>query len=275
MLGGVRTCATPCGRATFPHSRARSSASRCEPRSREGSAGSPFSDNDAPSGKSSIGIAVRSLGAAVEPFRLQHHVHFGRVRNRAALRLRPFLGEQLCVRAAAFEAGSVTGRERRHLVEEEQRGIAVAPDRVMPVLEAQHAADPLPRGPAALAQGLVVAMKAPAAIAEQQCRAQALRPVRRTGRRDSAAARDGFSVSSAARDAPAGWRSAGPRPGRCPRALLEFALELFLALPLDLRSPSFCPLPPPASPHEMGRSGANVNPTCASWAPAARAWSAG
>ena len=110
-------------------SRAALQRSRCDAAHRKRDAGSFFSVSERAVGQIIDRHFVRSLRAAVEPFRLKHEIHLGRVRNGAALRLRPFLGERFRVRAAAFEAGTVTGRERRHLVEEEQRGVAVAPDR--------------------------------------------------------------------------------------------------------------------------------------------------
>src|SRR5829696_2267057 len=87
--------------------------------------------------------------------------------------------ECACREAAAFAAGAVAGGERRHLVEEEQLGVAGAPDRAMASLEVEHAADPLLRGPAPPPQrSRVTIVKAPAAIAEQE-------PAR--GRRDELA----------------------------------------------------------------------------------------
>jgi hypothetical protein len=87
---------------------------------------------------------VCSFGAAVEPLLLEDHVHLGRVRNADLLRLGPFRRKPRGVPAAALEAWAVAGRERRHLIEKEQRGVAVAPDLVVAVVERQDAADPLP-----------------------------------------------------------------------------------------------------------------------------------
>src|SRR6185295_14266797 len=76
--------------------------------------------------------------------------------------------EGLRVGAPAFEARTVASRERGDLVEEEQLGVVAAPDVALASLEVQDAADPLPRRPAPVSQGAVVAMKLAAAIAEQQ-----------------------------------------------------------------------------------------------------------
>src|SRR5438270_7565695 len=111
---------------------------------------------------------MRALRAAIEPLDLQHAVHFVDIGKCAALGLRPLLGKRCRVGAAAFETGAMTGSKRRDFVEKEQVRVAVPPDLVPPSLERQHATDPLPRGPAPFAQCLVVAMKAPAAIAVQR-----------------------------------------------------------------------------------------------------------
>src|SRR4029077_8413762 len=110
---------------------------------------------------------VRSLGASIEPLGLKDSIHFRRARNSAAVSLPPFLGKQHRIRAPALEARPMPGRERRDLIEEKQIGEARSPNVVAPPLELQHAADPLARGPAAPAQRPAVAMKAPAAIAEE------------------------------------------------------------------------------------------------------------
>ena len=77
-------------------------------------------------------------------------------------------GEAFRVPAPAFETGPVAGGERRHLVEEEQFGVAVAPDVALAVFEIEPAANPLPRGPAARAERLALVMQPPAAIAHQR-----------------------------------------------------------------------------------------------------------
>ena len=93
---------------------------------------------------------MQAFGLAVEPLGVQHLIH--RRRRRAFL----LAGEQrrkgFRVLAPAFEAGPVAGRERRHLIEKKQLGVIAAPDVALTVLELEHAADPLPRGPAAPGQ---------------------------------------------------------------------------------------------------------------------------
>ena len=80
----------------------------------------------APSGRSSIGQTMRPLGAAVEPLGMQDHVHLGGARALGSLRARrQCFGEGLGILAPALETGPVPGRERGHLVEEEQLGVAL------------------------------------------------------------------------------------------------------------------------------------------------------
>ncbi|HEY4983353.1 MAG TPA: hypothetical protein VII24_15765 [Pseudolabrys sp.] len=74
----------------------------------------------------------------------------------------------LGVLAPAFEARPVAGSERRHLVEEEQLAIAVAPDRAVAIVEGELAADPLPRRLAARPQRACLVMQTAAAIAHEQ-----------------------------------------------------------------------------------------------------------
>ena len=110
--------------------------------------------------------AVRALGLAVEPFGVQDFVH----RRRAgALGLAgEQRGETLGILAPAFEARPVAGGERRHLVEEEQFGVTVAPDVAMAVFEIEPAANPLPRRPAPRRELALVGVNSPAAIAHQR-----------------------------------------------------------------------------------------------------------
>ena len=110
--------------------------------------------------------AVPPFGAAVEAFGVQNVVH----RRRAGARpvAGKFQREVGCFLAPALEAGPVPGRERGHLVEEEQFGVVAPPDIALAALETQHAADPLPAGMAALAERAIVAMEFAAAIAEQR-----------------------------------------------------------------------------------------------------------
>ncbi len=109
---------------------------------------------------------VRALGFAVEPFGVQDFVH--RRRARALGLAGEQRGETLGILAPAFEAGPVAGGQRRHLVEEEQFGVAVAPDLAMAVVEIEPAADPLLRRPAPRRELALVVVNAPAAIAQQR-----------------------------------------------------------------------------------------------------------
>jgi hypothetical protein len=77
-------------------------------------------------------------------------------------------GERARVGAATLEAGAMPGGERGRLVEEEQLGIARAPNLAMPPLELEPAADPGARHPPPQPQRAVGAMEAPAAVAEEQ-----------------------------------------------------------------------------------------------------------
>src|SRR5690348_15261934 len=107
---------------------------------------------------------MHALGMAVEPLGLQHAVHLVDIGKVRALHLCPALREGIRGGAAALEAWAVAGGECRHLVEEEQIRVAArAPDVMPPPLERQQTADPAPRGPAALAERLVVTMEAAAA----------------------------------------------------------------------------------------------------------------
>ena len=65
----------------------------------------------------------------------------------------------LGILAAAFEARPMTGGQRRRLVEEEQLGVIAAPDVALAIFEVEHAADPLPRGPAPARQRLLVGVE--------------------------------------------------------------------------------------------------------------------
>src|SRR4051812_17007677 len=87
--------------------------------------------------------------------------------NGAAVSHRPEFRKRLCIRAPAFKARPVARGERGHLIEKEQFGIAVAPDPATAPFELQHTADPLPRGPAAFAQGLVGAVETSTTISKQ------------------------------------------------------------------------------------------------------------
>ena len=67
----------------------------------------------------------------------------------------------------ALEARAVTGGERGRLVEEKELRVIPAPDVAAPALEFADANEPVLVFPAAAAQGLIVAMQPPAAIAHQ------------------------------------------------------------------------------------------------------------
>jgi len=110
--------------------------------------------------------AVHALGLAVETLGVQTFVHRGGAGAR--LPAREQRGESFRLLAPAFETRPVTGGERRHLVEEEQFGVAVAPDVAVAIIEVEAAADPLLRRPASRAKLAVLIVQAPAAIAHEQ-----------------------------------------------------------------------------------------------------------
>jgi hypothetical protein len=112
---------------------------------------------------------VQTLGAAVKPLGVQHQIHLVGARALAKLeRLCQNRAKRFGILAPAFEAGPVPGGERGHLVEKKQLGVIAAPDVALAVLEVEHAADPLPRRPAALGQLRSSVVEAPAAIAHEQ-----------------------------------------------------------------------------------------------------------
>ena len=90
--------------------------------------------------------------------------------------------------APALEAGAVAGGERGRLVEKKELGVAIAPHLAPAALERADADDPAPRRPAPSAQ----ASDRRDAAARRDCpssrRARRRREIRRTGRRDFAAA---------------------------------------------------------------------------------------
>ena len=155
----------------------------------------------------------------------------------------------------------MAGRERRHLVEKEQRGVTVAPDVVMALLELQHAANPLPRGPAARARESGRRDESARRDCRKADRARASRSVRRTGRRDSAAAsrratRAHHGRFRACGDSSAGRRAHRLRGGRrigrregFPQALFQLAFELLLGV----FPPAFRGMRASCCPSEMGR----------------------
>ncbi len=196
MLGGVSTFAMPRGRAIFsrrslsvtPAQQLRAAHRECRAVHRDERAVGQFVDRH----------FVRPLRAAVEPFGLKHDDPSRAHSERARLSPAPISPRTLSrPRGGIRSTGGGRPRAPSPRRGRTVRCIAVAPDLAMPALERQHAADPLPRGPAALAQCLVVAMKTPAAIAEKQCRARASRSVRRKDRPGSAAAHQRFSAACA------------------------------------------------------------------------------
>ena len=148
-------------------------------------ASSPDSVTNAPSGKSS---SLRLCSRLARPSS-RSACSTSSISGALARAPRPanFSAKSLRLLAAAFEAGPVAGGERGRLVEEKQLRVIAAPDVALPALEAQHAADPLPRCVAPFRQRPVVAMEFAAAIAEQRA-ARVSRAALRTDRRGSAAA---------------------------------------------------------------------------------------
>src|SRR5437660_1202004 len=109
-----------------------------------------------------------ALCAAVEPLRLKDQINLGRMRNFSTLRAPPKFRERFCVVSPAFKAGAMTGGQGSGLIEEEKFGVAGIPNFATSIFELQNAANPLPRGPAPISECQRIAMKAPAAIAEEQ-----------------------------------------------------------------------------------------------------------
>ena len=69
------------------------------------------------------------------------------------------------VRPAAEKTGPVAGGQGCHFIEKEQRGVALPHGFVLHALVVHVAANPVVAGPAALAQGLVIAVEFAAAVA--------------------------------------------------------------------------------------------------------------
>ena len=109
------------------------------------------------------------LDAPVEPLGVDEAIHLGsRWRRKQAAAGRHRRGERLGIFPPALEAGPVAGRERSWLVEEKQFGVAGAPDLAPASLEREPAANPLARRPAPRRQRAIVAVEAPATIAEEK-----------------------------------------------------------------------------------------------------------
>jgi len=130
-----------------------------------GAAGLVRQGDNAAVGQAVERAPVPALGPPVEPLCVQHAIDLVRGHSRPAGERRR---ECPRVGAPALEAGPVTGRQRRRLIEEEQLGVAPAPNVSMPSLEVEAASNPPARDPAPSAEGLPVAMETAAAIAEQQ-----------------------------------------------------------------------------------------------------------
>ena len=120
-----------------------------------------------PIGKIDDLAAVCALCPADEAFGMKDIVHRRRPQTMPEGAL-PGSGEGQRMRTPAFEAGPMTGRQRGHLIEEEQFGIAIAPDTALAAFEIELAADPLLRRIAAIAEGAVIAVDVSAAIAHEQ-----------------------------------------------------------------------------------------------------------
>jgi hypothetical protein len=114
------------------------------------------------------GASVPALGPAGHALTVQHLIYFGGAGPHAcATRFAPTFSKSFRVAAAAFEARPVPGGQRSRLVDKKQFSVEAAPDIATATLEGKHAADPLPRGPAALCKGARVGVKPPAAITHQ------------------------------------------------------------------------------------------------------------
>src|SRR4030081_1305618 len=112
---------------------------------------------------------MSAFRAAVETLGVAHAVALGRAGNDAApVPASKGAGEGLRIRPTALEAGTMAGGERGRLIEEEQLGVAFAPDVAVAALEFKPAADPAARDPAPCAERAVVAVEAPAAVAEKK-----------------------------------------------------------------------------------------------------------
>lgn len=69
---------------------------------------------------------------------------------------------------AAKKARPVSRRQGCHLIQKEQRGVALPHGVMLHVLVVHVAANPVPAGPAALAQGFVIPVEPAAAIAHHE-----------------------------------------------------------------------------------------------------------
>lgn len=108
---------------------------------------------------------MATLATPIEPLGVEYAIDLVRAPEMLTAEGRR---ESLRIRPPALEAGAMTGRQRGRLVEEEQLGIAGAPDVSMPSLEVEATTNPSARNPASRTEGAVVAMEPSAAIAEQK-----------------------------------------------------------------------------------------------------------
>jgi hypothetical protein len=100
---------------------------------------------------------------------MENAVHFIRVGSRAqSACIPPFLGKCHRICAPALEARSVTGGERRRLIEKKQFGVRASPDLTLAAFEFEQAANPLPRRPAAAGQRSRIGVETATAVAREQ-----------------------------------------------------------------------------------------------------------
>src|SRR5271167_1858580 len=90
-------------------------------------------------GKAFEGRLPDSLHPPIEPLAMEDAVHLRGARPRAGAERG---AKSLGVGAPAFEAGPMSGRQGRHLVEEKEFRVALAPDLAMAPLERADAGDP-------------------------------------------------------------------------------------------------------------------------------------
>lgn len=112
---------------------------------------------------------MKTLRTSPQTLTMENVVHSSGVRPRAqAICVTPFPGKCQRILAAALKTRSVSRRERRRLIKKKQLGIGAPPDVAMPPLEIEHAADPLPRRPAAAGERPCIHMEPAAAVAHEQ-----------------------------------------------------------------------------------------------------------
>ena len=110
-----------------------------------------------------------TLASAAETLGVQNRIHLGRTRPGAKFfGARPEIGKGLRIVSPAFEARAMSCGKRGHFIEKEQFRVAAAPNFAPALVEFEAAADPGARDMALRAEGLIIAMKSSAAIAEQR-----------------------------------------------------------------------------------------------------------